>query len=386
MKDAERGVAVEIKNVTKRFGSVVAVSDFSLEVYRGELVTLLGPSGCGKTTTLRVVAGFEKPDSGRVFIFGRDVTYLPPERRDVGMVFQNYALFPHMTVFQNVAFPMKIAKRPKAEIRKKVQEYLALVRLEGLENRYIHQLSGGQKQRVALARALARSPKVLALDEPLSALDAKIRVQLREEIRQLQQNLEITTLYVTHDQEEALSISDRIVVMNEGRVEQIGSPQEVYFSPRTFFVASFVGTMNFFPGIVEVTNGKSFIRWEDVLLMIPNGEALVPGEEASIGVRPEKLRLAFDTHDIPPGQNIISGKISFMAFLGSSIRIEVSLQDGSKVKVDVSSDEISGSRLGQDVFLWFSPQDAVVLKRHIEKGGESRREHVPGAVQNPIKT
>ena len=366
----EKGeVAVEITDVSKRFGSVVAVMDFSLQVEKGELVTLLGPSGCGKTTTLRIVAGFERPDTGRVFIFGREVTHVPPERRDVGMVFQNYALFPHMTVFQNVAFPMKIARRPKREIREKVREFLALVRLEGLENRYIGQLSGGQKQRVALARALARSPKILLLDEPLSALDAKIRVQLREEIRQLQQKLGITTLYVTHDQEEALSISDRIVVMNEGRIEQIGSPTEVYFSPRTFFVASFVGTMNFFPGVVERREEKLGLRWHDLFLRIPEGAEVREGEEVSVGVRPERLELFLEREDVPPNYNLIPGEVSFVTFLGSVMRVEVVLRDGNKVKIDLPTKGSIAPREGQKVFFGFAPEDAVVLKDSRGKKG-----------------
>ena len=369
MKDPDSRTAVEIKGVTKRFGDVVAVADFSLEVQRGELVTLLGPSGCGKTTTLRIVAGFERPDSGRVFIFSREVTNVPPEKRDVGMVFQNYALFPHMTVFQNVAFPMRIAKRPKREIREKVREYLALVRLEGLEGRYVTQLSGGQKQRVALARALARSPKILLLDEPLSALDAKIRIQLREEIRQLQQKLGITTLYVTHDQEEALSISDRIVVMNEGNIEQVGVPTEIYFRPRTLFVASFVGTMNFFTGTTVATGEEIKLKWHELLLSLPPGVDVRPGEEVSVGVRPERLSLAFDKADIPPGYNVIPGDVSFVTFLGSTMRVEVVLVDGTKVKIDLPTKEGINPRQAQKVYLCFPPGDAVVLKTQREGGG-----------------
>lgn len=363
-------IAVEIKNVTKRFGNVVAVRDFSLDVQRGELVTLLGPSGCGKTTTLRIVAGFERPDTGRVFIFGREVTHVPPERRDVGMVFQNYALFPHMTVFQNVAFPMKIAGRPKQEIHQKVREFLSLVQLNGLEGRYVTQLSGGQKQRVALARALARFPKILLLDEPLSALDAKIRIQLREEIRQLQQKLGITTLYVTHDQEEALSISDRIVVMNEGAIEQVGTPTEVYFRPRTFFVASFVGIMNFFTGITVAVKGTLYLRWHNILLSLPSTADAKPDEEMSLGVRPERLSLFFREEDIPSGYNAVPGEVHFVTFLGSIMRVEVAFVDGTKAKIDLPAKENVVLKRGQRVYICFSPEEAVVLKHH-SKGGES---------------
>ncbi len=362
MTSGMASAAVEINEVSKRFGNVVAVAEFSLEVQRGELVTLLGPSGCGKTTTLRIVAGFERPDTGRVFIFGHEVTHVPPERRDVGMVFQNYALFPHMTVFQNVAFPMKIAKRPKREICEKVAEYLALVRLKGLERRYVTQLSGGQKQRVALARALARSPKILLLDEPLSALDAKIRVQLREEIRQLQQKLGITTLYVTHDQEEALSISDHIVVMNEGYIEQVGPPTEIYFRPQTLFVASFVGTMNFFSGVAVDTSEGPKLKWHDSLLAFPSGAEVAPGEEVSLGVRPERLELAFEREAVPQGHNVVPGEVGFVTFLGSIMRVEVKLGDGTEVKIDVPTKERITPERGQRVYLCFSPEDAVVFK------------------------
>ncbi len=228
---------LEIKNVSKLFGkNTVAVENFNLDVEKGELVSFLGPSGCGKTTTLRIVAGFETPTTGQVIIDGRDVTNVPPNQRNVGMVFQAYALFPNMTVAGNIGFGLKIAKKPPEEIRQRVDE--------GFGDRYPYQLSGGQQQRVALARALALRPSMLLLDEPLSALDAKIRIMLRSEIRAIQQELGITTIYVTHDQEEALSISDRVVVMNQGRMEQVGPPFEIYNFPKTEFVAHFVGTLN----------------------------------------------------------------------------------------------------------------------------------------------
>jgi len=360
--------AVDVKGVTKRFGNVIAVNDFDLQVEQGELVTLLGPSGCGKTTTLRIVAGFERPDKGNIFIFGREVTYVPPEKRDVGMVFQNYALFPHMSVFQNVAFPMRLAKRPKDEIREKVREYLSLVRLEGLENRYVTQLSGGQKQRVALARALARSPNILLLDEPLSALDAKIRVQLREEIRQLQQKLGITTIYVTHDQEEALSISDRVVVMNEGRIEQIGSPDDVYFYPLTLFVATFVGTMNFIEGeVVSAVNGHK-LRWQDRLLSLPNERSPALGDKAMIAIRPERMAIFADEGEVPSGHNVVCGEVQFATFLGSTMRVEVLLEDGTVIKVDMPTKSGLRPSKGQKVFVGFDPQDSVLMETSSERG------------------
>ncbi|HEX7587262.1 MAG TPA: ABC transporter ATP-binding protein, partial [Anaerolineae bacterium] len=235
---------LELNNVRKSFGAVNAVESFNLKVERGELVSFLGPSGCGKTTTLRMIAGFEMPTVGTITISGADVTYIQPNKRNVGMVFQSYALFPNMNVTDNIGFGLKIAGKASSDIKKRAEEMLALIHMPGLGDRYPYQLSGGQQQRVALARALAFQPKVLLLDEPLSALDAKIRVSLRQEIRSIQQKLGITTVYVTHDQEEALSMSDRVVVMNNGRAEQIGTPFEIYNFPTTEFVAQFVGTLN----------------------------------------------------------------------------------------------------------------------------------------------
>ncbi|MEX1102605.1 MAG: ABC transporter ATP-binding protein, partial [Dehalococcoidia bacterium] len=235
---------LELTNVQKHFGDVVAVEDFNLSVERGEFVSFLGPSGCGKTTTLRMIAGFEQPTGGTIVVDGTDITHRPPNRRNVGMVFQSYALFPNMTVADNIGFGLKVRGRARSEIAQHVGELLELIHLADRGGRYPYQLSGGQQQRVALARALAIQPQVLLLDEPLSALDAKIRISLRKEIRSIQRQLGITTVYVTHDQEEALSLSDRVVVMSEGRIEQIGSPADIYNFPATPFVASFVGTLN----------------------------------------------------------------------------------------------------------------------------------------------
>ena len=235
---------LELSHVQKRFGTFTAVEDFDLSAHKGEFVSFLGPSGCGKTTTLRMIAGFEYPDAGTIHVGGKDMTGLPPNKRNVGMVFQAYALFPNMTVADNVGFGMRIRKQPRSVIQKRVGELLELINMPEKADRYPYQLSGGQQQRVALARALAIEPQVLLLDEPLSALDAKIRVALRHEIRSIQRQLGITTVYVTHDQEEALELSDRIVVMNSGHIEQVGTPFEVYNFPATAFVASFVGTLN----------------------------------------------------------------------------------------------------------------------------------------------
>ena len=251
-----------LTGVQKQFpGGVTAVEDFNLEAVRGEFVSFLGPSGCGKTTTLRMIAGFEKPTAGTITVDGKDITYKAPNQRNVGMVFQSYALFPNMSVAGNIGFGLKVRKRPKAEIDRRVGELIGLMHLEGRADRYPWQLSGGQQQRVALARALAIEPQVLLLDEPLSALDAKIRIVLRKEIRAIQRQLGITTVYVTHDQEEALSLSDRVVVMSDGRIEQIGTPSEIYNFPTTAFVASFVGTLNLVSaGVIDATHRSGVDR------------------------------------------------------------------------------------------------------------------------------
>jgi len=278
---------LEINNVTKTFAKdSYAVKDFNLQVEPGELVSFLDPSGCGKTTTLRMVAGFERPTSGRIVIDGKDVTDVPPNQRNVGMVFQAYALFPNMTVAGNIGFGMKIAKKPVDEIKTRVDEMLKLIHMESYGDRYPYQLSGGQQQRVALTRALALSPTILLLDEPLSALDAKIRVSLRAEIRAIQRKLGITTIYVTHDQEEALSISDRIVVMYEGEIEQVGTPFEIYNFPQGAFVADFVGTLNTTKAEV-VDPEKQLLQVDGVLLQTAEGlDTQKKGDIVTIAIRP----------------------------------------------------------------------------------------------------
>jgi putative spermidine/putrescine transport system ATP-binding protein len=305
---------LEINNLRKSFGAYHAVQHFEMTIDKGEFISFLGPSGCGKTTTLRMIAGFETPTEGTIRIANKDITGLRPNQRKVGMVFQSYALFPNMTVADNVAFGLKVAKRPAAEITKRVQEMLELIGLPALGARYPFQLSGGQQQRVALARALAPKPEVLLLDEPLSALDAKIRVSLREEIRSVQRELGITTVYVTHDQEEALSMSDRIVVMNEGRVEQMGTPFEIYNRPRTRFVASFVGTLNILQGrVLDGTSGRVSVGDQDIAVP-PNVQGLRTGETCTLALRPEAVRLEDET----AGRNSLKGKIDEVSFLGSA--------------------------------------------------------------------
>src|SRR5262245_9339257 len=275
---------LEINNVRKAFAQSVAVHHFDLQVERGEFISFLGPSGCGKTTTLRMIAGFETPTSGTIIINGQDMTYRPPNQRNVGMVFQSYALFPNMTVADNIGFGLKIARRPAEEIQERIVEMLRIIHMPEFGARYPYQLSGGQQQRVALARALAVRPQVLLLDEPLSALDAKIRVSLRQESRAIQRQLGITTIYVTHDQEEALSLSDRIVVMSAGHVEQIGTPFEIYNFPQTPFVASFVGTLNVLPAsVLDAAAGRPEVDGQEVRAAQPIAarQAAAPVEPAS---------------------------------------------------------------------------------------------------------
>src|SRR4051794_2267839 len=283
-------IHVELRNLWRSFGHVTALQGINLALGEGEFVSLLGPSGCGKTTALRIVAGFDQPDEGQVLVGGDDVTRTSPNRRDMGMVFQAYSLFPNMTAEQNVEYGLKIRKKPKAGRRTRVGELLELVGLADAGKRYPHQLSGGMQQRVALARALAIEPSVLLLDEPLSALDAKVRVQLREEIRRIQLELGITTIYVTHDQEEALSISDRVAVMYGGKIEQVGAPSEMYGSPATPFVAEFIGTMNRLQAtVVDGKNGV--VEHGKAKLTIDAARGLPSGERVLVLIRPESVEL-----------------------------------------------------------------------------------------------
>ena len=315
-----------LTGVQKMFpGGTVAVEDFNLDAVRGEFVSFLGPSGCGKTTTLRMIAGFEKPTAGTIVVDGTDITYRAPNQRNVGMVFQSYALFPNMSVADNIGFGLKVRKRPKSEITKRVGELLELIHLEGRGDRFPWQMSGGQQQRVALARALAIQPQVLLLDEPLSALDAKIRIVLRKEIRAIQRQLGITTVYVTHDQEEALSLSDRVVVMSDGRIEQIGTPSEIYNFPSTAFVASFVGTLNLVTaGVVDAAAGRLSIDGQQVKTSKAVTDAGADGR-VTLAVRPEGIQLG----EGAPGENQLHGTVEDINFLGSIVRIRVKVGEGA---------------------------------------------------------
>ncbi|MEA2783364.1 MAG: putative spermidine/putrescine transport system ATP-binding protein [Rhodospirillaceae bacterium] len=349
---------LEIENLRKAFGQQSVVQNFELSVERGEFVSFLGPSGCGKTTTLRMVAGFEVPSAGTIRIDDQDVTRLRPNQRHVGMVFQSYALFPNMTVAENVGFGLKVAKRPAEEIRPRVEEMLKLIKLPTLGGRYPYQLSGGQQQRVALARALAIKPQILLLDEPLSALDAKIRVALREEIRGVQRELGITTIYVTHDQEEALSMSDRIVVMNEGRVEQVGTPFEIYNYPRTRFVASFVGTLNILPGrVTDASKGMIAVDEQEIVASRSIANART-GEIRSVALRPEAVSL----DDMSGERNRMQGTIEEVSFLGSVVRIRVRFKENAISLDTFNNPSISPPQRGQPVTVSFAREDLLVLE------------------------
>ncbi|MFB3884881.1 MAG: ABC transporter ATP-binding protein [Thermodesulfobacteriota bacterium] len=330
---------IQLQDLLKRFGTLEAVSHVSLEIHDGELFTLLGPSGCGKTTILRLIGGFHKPDHGEIYFDGKAVTAIPPYERSIGMVFQNYALWPHMTIFDNIAYGLKLKKFSKTEIVDKVSRALKLVNLTGLEKRYPGQLSGGQQQRVALARALVLSPDVLLLDEPLSNLDAKIRVQVRAEIRKLQKELAITTIYVTHDQEEALTLSDRIAVINHGKLQQIGPPRDLYERPENPFVADFIGINNLIPGDIEEINAAE--RWMRVrtkvgFLVCLSDQRFKPGERCMVSFRPETASIG-QSQETAIELNSISGTVSFAYYIGNTIRYDIEMNHDIIFKVDIQN-------------------------------------------------
>ena len=359
-------VDVRLVDVVKRFGDTVAVDHIDLEVMDGEFFSLLGPSGCGKTTTLRMIGGFEEPTSGLIELQGEDVTWLPPYRRNVNTVFQSYALFPHLTIFENVAFGLRRKGVSGNEIRSRVSEMLELVELPGYERRKPNQISGGQAQRVALARALINKPAVLLLDEPLGALDLKLRRQMQVELKRIQQEVGITFMYVTHDQEEAMTMSDRIAVMNKGRYEQLGDPESLYERPTTRFVAGFLGISNLLPGTVEGADSEyATVRLsDDTRVRTPS--ALVNGHTSvSVGVRPEKIRLQDPSTIAPSGHNELSGVVRDASYLGVSTQYQIKARGGTELTVyEQNVERASRAELwarGDEVRLTWSPDHSFVV-------------------------
>ncbi|WP_430695071.1 ABC transporter ATP-binding protein [Peribacillus frigoritolerans] len=359
---------VEIKGAFKQFGANVVLNGIDLEVKQGELLTLLGPSGCGKSTTLNLIAGFLDPDRGEVHIKGNNVTKVPPYKRDLGMVFQTYSLFPHMTVYENLSFGLKLRKVGKAEQKKKISKALELVKMSGLENRYPRELSGGQRQRVAISRALVVEPELLLLDEPLSNLDAKLRHELRAEIKRLQKEIGVTTIFVTHDQEEALSMSDRVVVMNAGKIEQISTPTEIYNHPKTEFVFQFIGKSNCFEGNVSAVDKRkvavkigSDITHVDTNNVMGNESDLKTGDEVKLYIRPEKLQIVSLDEKSSSPLDFHRAKISQMNYLGTSWEINVLLQ-GKSIQVLTSAFNSSWQN-GSEVLIGWSPSEVMLVKK-----------------------
>jgi spermidine/putrescine transport system ATP-binding protein len=360
-------IEVGLYGVTKRFGDTVAVDDVTIEIGRGEFFSLLGPSGCGKTTSLRMIAGFEEPDGGRVELTGQDIVGVPPYKRNVNTVFQSYALFPHMTVAENVAFGLKRKKIPKHEVRDRVRHYLELVELPTYDDRRPGQLSGGQQQRVALARALVNEPAVLLLDEPLGALDLKLRKQMQLELMRIQREVGVTFVYVTHDQEEALVMSDRLAVMSQGRVEQIGYPEDIYERPGTRFVAGFIGTSNILEAEVAGRVGDLLqlaAGPDDRLLVAPPGNRSIrAGEEQAFTVRPEKLRVVAERDPVPDGFCTVVGTVADVVYQGVSTQLVVRTDtDATLVVFRQNNERVDDAGVpGSRVRLVWSPEFNVVL-------------------------
>jgi spermidine/putrescine transport system ATP-binding protein len=358
------GVAIRLEGVAKRFGSVVAVEETTLDIRDGEFFSLLGPSGCGKTTTLRMIAGFETPDEGRVLLRGADVTSVSPNQRNVNTVFQHYALFPHMNVFDNVAFGLELKKVPRGDRRDRVGEMLRVVQLEGMEKRKPQQLSGGQQQRVALARALVNRPAALLLDEPLGALDVKLRKQMQLELKRIQAELGTTFVYVTHDQEEALTMSDRIGVMHGGVVEQVGDPREIYEHPQTPFVADFIGSLNALDlRVDEVVDGVAImVVSEHERLCVPVGGRTSPGERLLVGVRPERVRIEPVNGRPPEGGSRVEGTIMDLVYLGGLTQFHIDAGEAGNVISHRMDDAIASSlEPGRRVVLTWPTEHAYVL-------------------------
>jgi spermidine/putrescine ABC transporter ATP-binding subunit len=378
-------LALQLVELCKRFRGVVAVDRLTLQVEAGEFVSLLGPSGCGKTTTLRMIAGLQTPDAGRILLGDQDITYQPPEKRNLGMVFQDYALFPHMTIEANVAFGLQMRRLPRDTVRNKVGKALELVRLSGLQGRYPRQLSGGQQQRVALARALVVEPQLLLLDEPLSNLDAKLRQQMRVELKLIQSEVGITTVFVTHDQEEALTLSDRIAVMRDGRLVQIGTPIETYENPQDSFVASFLGQENFFEGTVTSANGReSHVLTDRGLELVASAHPhLKPGARALLVVKKERIQVSPDQgQSAAAGLNDFPAKVNFVTYLGTTIQYVCAINNQELLVSTQNKEGLPTFQRGDRVRLAWNVQDCTsvpVAKRPPADGSDVALDGAPDA-------
>jgi spermidine/putrescine transport system ATP-binding protein len=354
-----KDVVVHLDHITKRFGDVVAVDDLDMEIIAGEFVTFLGPSGCGKSTTLRMIGGFERPDAGRIVLAGEDVTVQPPNKRDVNMVFQDYALFPHMTVAGNMAFGLELKGKTRTEIDSRLDELLQLLELEALSERMPDQLSGGQRQRVALARALAPDPQLLLLDEPLAALDAKLRAQVQLELKDIQRRTGKTFFFVTHDQDEALTMSDRIVVMNEGRVEQSGTPEDLYHHPASRFVAEFIGETNLISGVVKgVDGGRIAIDWNGVTVHAIGHQAMSVGQTVTAALRPERIVLSAKKM---AGDAELKGRVAKKMFKGSRTVLDIAIGETGILRTMVTNGELDVVE-GGHVWMTWEPDSLTVLR------------------------
>ncbi|MEE4275163.1 MAG: ABC transporter ATP-binding protein [Thermoleophilia bacterium] len=383
MSNEERAVptkgALSLRRVTKLYGDLRAVDDVSLDVAPGEFVTLLGPSGSGKTTTLRIIGGFIRPDEGTVVLDGRDLTKVQPYKRDIGMVFQNYALFPHMTAAENVGFPLSMRRVPKAQIKERVRDALALVRLEQLGDRYPKQLSGGQQQRVALARSFSFNPQLLLMDEPLGALDKKLREALQLEVIRISRQLAVTVVYVTHDQEESLVMSDRIAIYNEGRIEQIGSGEDLYERPVSLFVADFVGESNIYRGTLQAEPFPCIALAEGPPVRVPShaGErvGLSPGDRAAVVIRPERMNIRQGgAHDVPEPDEAtvarLSGRLRELIYLGSDRKYVVDVEGGATAVIRVQAGtEGADAVVGPEVTVSWAVDDSVVVTESGARAG-----------------
>jgi spermidine/putrescine transport system ATP-binding protein len=366
-------VMVKIDNVNKQYGDNHVVKDLFLDIKKGEFLTMLGPSGCGKTTTLRMIAGFETPTSGNIYIEGEEIQNNEPYDREVNTVFQNYALFPHMTIYDNLAFGLVVKKVNKSEIKKRVTEILELVQLVGFENRKPDQLSGGQKQRVAIGRALINNPKVLLLDEPLGALDLKLRKQMQFELKRLQKKLGITFIYVTHDQEEALTMSDRIAIMYGGNLEQIGTPKEIYEKPKSKFVADFIGESNIFYGVAnKVENDEIEIKLENGSVSAINSQ-VENNEIIYVLVRPENIKLSKE----PVGGFTLIGKVKEHVYIGNVNKTIIMLPTGMEVKMNTTT-KVALLPVDSEIYVYWEKEDAVIIK--------SQSQEIFSIVDNPVFT